>query len=172
MDLSIVGKVGLVQEDGSPLQLGTEFRYQGKTYEIVGRIQARYAAGFWNEWYAMAGEEGVWLGESQGLYFVSQAAQAKVDFPSFDALAMGSLIYFGNQPYAVSAKYEVVVTGCQGSLPFVHQQGYRAQVADLKSATEAGATLDYSEQPPLVFLGSYLKFDALTFRNLRTIEGW
>ena len=34
------------------------------------------------------------------------------------------------------------------------------------------ATIDYSETPPLVFIGEYMEFDDLHFSNLRQFDGW
>ena len=49
--LENIGKMAEVIEDASPLQLGTEGRYKGVHFALIGRIQYRYASGSWNEWY-------------------------------------------------------------------------------------------------------------------------
>ena len=43
---------------------------------------------------------------------------------------------------------------------------------DLGSEDGKFATLDYSEDPPLVFLGEYVDFDSLKMTGLREFEGW
>ncbi len=45
-------------------------------------------------------------------------------------------------------------------------------VADLQGDDSSFATLDYSEEPPLVFLGEYVEFDALQLSGLREFDGW
>ena len=40
-----LGKVAEIQQDGSPLQLGVQGEYGGKSFEIVGRIQLTYGDG-------------------------------------------------------------------------------------------------------------------------------
>ena len=42
--------------------------------------------------------------------------------------------------------------------------------ADLKAADGHFATLDYSESPPLLFIGSFVEFDELALSNLKTAE--
>jgi hypothetical protein len=43
-----------------------------------------------------------------------------------------------------------------------------ARFADLRSPDDRFATIDYTEEPPLLFLGRVVSFDALALRNLRT----
>jgi hypothetical protein len=44
--------------------------------------------------------------------------------------------------------------------------------ADLRTTGGDFATIDYSEDPPLLFMGRAVDFDDLHFKNLRTFEGW
>jgi len=60
----------------------------------------------------------------------------------------------------------------EGELPFRVGAGYDAPVADLIGEKNAFATIDYSEEQPLVFIGEYMEFDDLHFSNLRQFDGW
>jgi hypothetical protein len=51
--LEDIGKMAALVEDRSPLQLGTEGRWQGLHFALIGRIQMRYSQGLWNEWHLM-----------------------------------------------------------------------------------------------------------------------
>ena len=44
--------------------------------------------------------------------------------------------------------------------------------ADLRTSSGEFATIDYSENPPLLFLGRAVEFDELHLKNLREFEGW
>jgi hypothetical protein len=44
--------------------------------------------------------------------------------------------------------------------------------ADLRTVDGRFGTIDYTEMPPLLFLGEAFEFDSLQFRNLRSFEGW
>src|ERR1043165_6717676 len=46
-----IGKMSEVLEDYSPIQINTSGVFQDRAFTVVGRIQLRYDAGFWNEWY-------------------------------------------------------------------------------------------------------------------------
>ena len=60
----------------------------------------------------------------------------------------------------------------EGELPFPIGAGYEAPVADLIAPENLFATLDYSEEKPLVFLGEYVDFDDLHLTGLREFDGW
>ncbi len=45
-------------------------------------------------------------------------------------------------------------------------------MADLTGPGRRFATLDYSEEPPLVFLGEYVEFEELHLSGLRELDGW
>jgi hypothetical protein len=43
---------------------------------------------------------------------------------------------------------------------------------DLRTPGRGFGTLDYSEEPPLLFMGEWVEFDELRLKNLRQFEGW
>ena len=43
---------------------------------------------------------------------------------------------------------------------------------DLRSDRMDFATLDYSDEAPVLYLGKAVEFDALQLTNVRTFEGW
>jgi hypothetical protein len=60
----------------------------------------------------------------------------------------------------------------EGDLPFPFYGKSDMLFADLKSTGRAFGTIDYSENPPLLFLGEWVDFDELQLKNLRQFEGW
>ena len=53
-DLQNLGRMADLLEDSSRLQIGSEGTFGGRHFVIVGRIQMKYDAGFWNEWYTVS----------------------------------------------------------------------------------------------------------------------
>jgi hypothetical protein len=43
---------------------------------------------------------------------------------------------------------------------------------DLRSDRRDFATLDYSDDAPVLYIGKAVEFDELRLRNVRTFEGW
>ncbi|MBM3465636.1 MAG: DUF4178 domain-containing protein [Armatimonadetes bacterium] len=173
MEVSRIGQSAALQEDGTPLMLGSAGAYQKVPFEIIGRIQVQYSFGFWNEWFCLYanGNQG-WLGESQGNYFANFQTQVAERLPAFEDLRRGNNIPLNGRLFCVTQKQKAQVIGCEGELPFIMHSGYKAPLVDLKTETVVGATIDYSEDTPLVFIGETVDFDALGFSNLREIEAW
>ena len=62
--------------------------------------------------------------------------------------------------------------GVQGELPFEFWGKDDLTFADLRTYEGEFATIDYSENPPLLFMGRAVEFEDLHFKNLRIFEGW
>jgi hypothetical protein len=43
---------------------------------------------------------------------------------------------------------------------------------DLRTADGRFGTIDYSDEPPLLFLGEAVEYDGLQLKNVREFEGW
>ncbi|MBE7412491.1 MAG: DUF4178 domain-containing protein [Leptospiraceae bacterium] len=187
MDLETYGKVSELQDDSSPLQIGTTGKYLNNSFSIIGRIQLKYELGFWNEWYFIddKGNAG-WIGEAMGQFMVTRLK--KIDNPEklqfgvdLDRKYSSYLVnkttnqpIFAGDAIAINKKEwiikEITVATCvsgEGELPFKFDSGYTAVFADLSDYSDNFATLDFSEEPPLLFTGDMTDFDSLNFQNLK-----
>jgi len=173
LDLENIGKMAQLQADGSPLQLRAEGRFQGEPFTVVGRIQLRFEKGLWNEWHLLFDDQrSGWLGESAGIYAVSFLAEVGEEIPKFEELQPGGSVILKKESYEVTNVEKAFCVGGQGELPFQIGPGYEAPVADLAGPGKQFATLDYSEEPPLVYMGEYVEFEELHFSGLKEIDGW
>ncbi len=173
LNLEDVGKMAQLQADGSPLQLRAEGKYRSVHFGIVGRIQLRFEHGLWNEWYLLFDDmRDGWLGEAQGTYAVSFVKGVAEEVPQFSSLRAGQRYQLDGRGYEVRDVQKALCIGGEGELPFRVGAGYEAPVADLQAEGSAFATIDYSEEKPLVFLGEYVEFEQLQFAGLREFDGW
>lgn len=195
--LKEVGKAAELNEDGSPMQIGAVGYIPGVTgqtqtrFEIVGRIQLDFGAGAWNEWYldVEGQKEGMWLGEANGYYYLMQLVDQKTDkimhmtkeadkykmengLPQFTSAKLKDIIYLGNEKYYIKDIQQGKVVSGEGELPFEFHGGYDAPVMDCFSSDGKVLTLDYSENPPLIFSGQVYEFKDLKFNKLRPVYGW
>jgi uncharacterized protein (DUF983 family) len=155
-----VGRMADVLEDYSPIRIDTsgsidEGSGQRVGFVVVGRLQLRYDAGFWNEWYVLddAGRGG-WLSDASGNYVFTREADparwAAVSLPPFERIAPGGPLDLGQASdgsrlvFIVGDVREARCTGGQGELPFVVGSGYTARVADFHRGADF-ITLDYSD---------------------------
>ncbi len=172
LDLKDLGKVADLHEDGSVVQLGARGSYKGTAFSVVGRLQLRFPDGYWNEWHlGLADGRQGWLGEAAGTYAVSFPAQ-EASLPTFDALRVGSTVKLGGVAYEVSDLRHAEYLSAEGELPFQAPLGEEAPLADLRGEGARFATLDYSEDAPLAFLGEYVPFPQLKLDGLKAVEGW
>ncbi len=173
LNLENLGKMAELQEDGSPLQLRATGRYRGVPFTVVGRIQLRYPKGLWNEWHLLFDDEkSGWLGESMGIYGVSFLTAVEEKLPPFEELKPEQAIVLKGKPYEVTDLEKAFCVAGQGELPFRIGPGYEAPSVDLAGPGNGFATLDYSDDPPSVYVGDYVEFEDLHLSGLKEINGW
>lgn len=157
--LEDLGKVVDLVETGSPLDLDLRGVYRGVPFELTGRAQLGHAAGgVWDEWYA-AFQDGRWgwLAEAQGRFYLT----FQIPLPEqtliepFDRLRLGEPVAAlpSSVPLVVAEKGTARALGAKGEIPYKLIPGAQSEYADLSGAHGEFATLDYSEFPPLVFVG-------------------
>ena len=174
VDLTRVGVVGDLPPDASPIQRGTEGRWRGRAFTVVGRIIYEHDRGAWNEWhlrFADADESG-WLSDAQLEYAVSRLAAFQGLPLEATRAKVGQTIRHDDELLTVTTTTRARYRGVEGELPFEYWDKRDVLFVDLRSATGAFATVDYSESPPLLFVGEFVRFADLGLRNLRAFEGW
>jgi hypothetical protein len=171
VDLKKVGEVADLPPDASPLQIGTEGAYQNKSFVVVGRIIYEYEQGGWNEWHLIYndGSSG-WLADAQLEYDLSWLAKPGGLLPLQPS--KGLKVQLDNSTFQVTSITKAHYKGVQGELPFQYWDKSDLLFADLRTTSGEFATIDYSENPPLLFLGRAVEFDDLHLKNLREFEGW
>lgn len=166
-----LGKMGEVLEDYSPLRLGVSGSYANQGFSVVGRIQLRYAAGFWNEWYLLRDDgSAAWLSDASGQYAITREAAPAPEPPSFESLRAGQRVALGDGVGIVSDVRSARCVAGQGELPFAVGAGWEARVADLRQGNRF-CSLDYSEgDAPKLYRGHAVTLDALRCQLLRAPE--
>ena len=157
--LEDLGKVADLVETGSPLDLGLRGVYQGVPFELTGRAQLGHqAGGIWDEWYA-AFQDGRWgwLAEAQGRFYLTfaQSLPEQSLIPPFEALQPGAPVaaLSTSVPLTVAETGIAAQLGARGEIPYKLVPGEEYQYADLSGPNGIFATLDYSEQSPMAFVG-------------------
>jgi len=170
--LERVGVVSDLPPDSSPIQLGTSGVYENRAFTVGGRIIYDYDEGSWNEWHIMLSQGGsAWLSDAQSQYAVTLAFNA-TPLPPVGAVQLGERFTWSKTEYTVTAITEARYRGVEGELPFEYWDKQSATFVDLRSPGADFATLDYSDENPVLYLGRAVDFDDLRLKNLRTFEGW
>ena len=172
LDLKTVGKVADLPPDPSPIQLLTEGVYNGKKFQVTGRLAYEWEQGSWNEWHVvLADGQSGWLSDAQLQYAVSFLAQDR-GLPTQDQISRGKHFQHQKTDFEVSTLTVASYKGFEGELPFPYYEKSQMLFADLRTAGRAFGTIDYSEDPPLLFVGEWMEFEELQLKNLRQFEGW
>jgi len=170
LDLEKVGQVADLPPNSSPIQVGTEGIFGKHAFSVIGRIIYEYDQGHWNEWhFVMDDGSSGWLSDAQLNYAVSFPVQGQT-LPR--ECKIGQPYTWNSEIYVVSSITKAHYRGVEGELPFQYWDKSDVLFVDLMSHSEKFATIDCSEDPPLLFLGESVEFEDLKLKNLRDFEGW
>ncbi|GIU73985.1 MAG: hypothetical protein KatS3mg004_1072 [Bryobacteraceae bacterium] len=173
VNLEKVGITADLPPDASPIQLFTEGVFDNRRFTVIGRIRYEWEQGGWNEWHLLFQDQtSGWLSDAQAEYAISFLVAPPAPLPPPDQLAPGQLLQISGAPFYVTHLTRVRYVGFEGELPFTTADRSEFLTADLRTFDARFATIDYSEQPPLLFAGRFVEFDELRLANLREFEGW
>ena len=175
LDLEKVGTVSDLPPTSSPIQLGTEGKFGRDAFVVVGRIIYQYERGGWNEWHLRTtGGTSAWLSDAQGELAVSTPAATHADLPRAADLHVGQAYAIDGTLFTVASLTRARYAGVEGELPFESWDKSEALFADLDGQGDEPrfATIDYSDDAPVAYVGQYVDLEQLAARNLRRFEGW
>ena len=156
-------------EDASLIQIGTEGKFRGQHFGVIGRIQLQHESGLWNEWHILFDDgRNAWLSEAGGEYVVSAQVVVNEAIPAFEILLPETVVTLAGRSFSVTDLETARCIAGQGELPFKVEAGYDVNTADLRSQ-DRFLTIDYSETPPLVFVGHPTPYKDLNLANLRDV---
>jgi Domain of unknown function (DUF4178) len=173
LDLERVGLQADFPVTGSPIQIGTEGKWRGKSFVVVGRITYAWARGRWNEWHCVLNDGlSAWLSDAQLEYAMTMVAEPRGKMPELRSTYVGDTYVWYDVSYQVANILEATYIGTEGDLPFFTYRKDTSTFIDLQNDQGGFATVDGTESPPLLYLGEYVTFDDLALKNLREFEGW
>jgi hypothetical protein len=171
LDLKKVGQVSDLPPNPSPVQIGTEGIYKRQAFVAIGRIIYDYNLGTWNEWHIVLNNGSAWLSDAQNEFAVTVAASGGT-LPASNESKVGQKYMWDKETYTVTSITQAQYRGVEGELPFEYWDKNKAIFVDLMSGNGKFATLDYSDEKPVLYLGESVEFDDLHLKNLRKFEGW
>jgi hypothetical protein len=171
--LTRIGAVSALPATSTPIQLGTTGQWRGRRFDVVGRLQYAWERGRWSEWHCVLDNgTSAWLNDAQLEYTMSLAVTPDGSIPAAHTLTVGDYFRWNDVAYAVTTITQAAYEGTEGDLPFQYWDKETCWFADLMSDDGRFATIDYSEQPPLLFLGESQSFTSLALRDVREFDGW
>jgi len=174
--LNDLGKVAEIMDSESPLKLGLKGQYKGQRFELTGRAQLRHEmGGVWDEWYATFSNGWVgWLAEAQGRFYMTfyQPLPQGAQLPPFESLQLGQAVSaIPNQtPLMVTEKGVATAVAADGEIPYKLEPNERSSYADLSGKGNAFGTIDYSMNPPWVFVGSQVTLEEIGLGDAKSVK--
>jgi len=156
-NLEKLGKVAELIPTGTKLRLHTRGTLGGHHFELVGRVQLRWQAGVWDEWYASFddGREG-WVAEAQGRYYVTFLVPGCTPPPLADLHPGGRVALAGVGDLTAVDFKTAELASAEGELPEGLTPSRRT--VDLEGDGGVFATIDYGDgtEAPEVFAGKQI----------------
>jgi Zn finger protein HypA/HybF involved in hydrogenase expression len=174
--LDDLGKVAEIADSQSPLKLGLKGEYRGERFELTGRAQLRHEmGGYWDEWYATFSKGWVgWLAEAQGRFYMTffQPLPSGVALPSFDQIQVGASVpeIQSETPLMVTEKGTATAVAADGEIPYKLIPNEQSNYADLSGVGNAFATIDYSIEPPWVFIGKAVTLPEIGLGDAKPVQ--
>src|SRR5271167_46817 len=115
LELKNVGQVADLPPDPSPIQLLTEGTYNGKTFQVLGRIVYEYEQGGWNEWHIVFsdGTSG-WLSDAQLQYAISVRVALPATLPPAKEVFRGKKYNLQQTDFEVATMTLAMYKGMEG----------------------------------------------------------
>jgi hypothetical protein len=173
IDLQKVGEVADIPVDASPIQINTEGIWNNKPFTVVGRIIYEHDLGVWNEWHLLFSDNtSGWLSDAQLEWAITFQHNQTMSASEQYRVSVGQRFNWNGVDYEVTSRTMAKYRGVEGQLPFVYWNKDQVQFIDLRTQGMEFATLDFSEDPGLIFLGRFVDFEQLQLKNLKQFEGW
>jgi len=175
------GEMAQLPEDFSPFQIGSEGKFRGIRFGVVGRMKIGWAQGSWNEWFIVSdnGRKG-WLAEAQGFYApcfettgIDQTSKKMLKDQLDRGVKPGVKMRVNQNWYRVVDIKEAECIGAQGELPFDTPVGRKTLTIDLLRGNGDFASIELLDKGEFnVFEGAYVSWNNLNCKYFRTFEGW
>lgn len=169
-----VGSAAVVVPTRASVQVGEEGAYNGTGFQITGHVQlANEDGATWDEYYlGFSDGQCGWLAQAQGRLILSFRAPFPegAGIPDFEDLELNQKLQLmaGLPGVNVVEKGQARVEAANGQMPYLLRPGETYPYADFAAMNGGFASLDYSTEPPDLFVGREVTFDDLQMRARRS----
>jgi len=168
--LDSLGQFSDLLPAGSGLELRDHGRWQGQSFELVGRTEYRHpAGGSWEEWY-LRFDDGRWgwLSYAEGRSALTFPSALGAELPAFEALTPGARLELNGLELTVAERNQAQLASAAGEIPFPLSAGEVVRFVDLSDGQGRFATLDYGQPgtsaAPQLYVGRALSLLELGLR--------
>lgn len=132
--LEAAGEKQMLIDYGSFLKIGDTYSFDGRSFQVLGRIRIDYEDGFWDEWYVnfTDNNDPAWIQEDDGSFTIFSKIGELEEHMDLDQVQVGQYIRIGMLPdhVFITSKSSAKVNGGEGELPFKIIPGDPADFVD------------------------------------------
>jgi len=178
--IEALGKAAVLPFDVSPVTMGMRGTFEGKGFEVIGRVRWGWTDGSWNEWLLLFDDgSDAWLGEAMGQFMLTRErpigelrANAIRALINGEDVPVGTEAQIDGDAFIVSDAREVTCLAAEGELPFTAPPGWTIFSVDFRSTTGRCASLQRERGTTSFYDGRYVTLADLAPRGMRAMEGW
>jgi len=169
-----VGNAAVVVPTRASVQVGEEGSYNGTGFQLTGHVQLSNEDGAtWDEYYlGFSDGQCGWLAQAQGRLILSFRAPLPegLALPDFEAMQLNTKMQLmpGLPGVSVVEKGQARVEAASGQMPYLLRPGETYPYVDFAAMNGGFASLDFSTDPPDLFVGREVTFDDLRMEARRT----
>lgn len=164
-----------VLEDMSPLRLGTMGHFEGKPFEVIGRIQYSFEKFYRNLWAVLFTERAYgWLAEAYGDYMMLQRKEFLLNASVVAKLKAGRTLELpDNKSYEVERVDINETIYMEGELPEHSKENIRFTSVELSTDNHQKALIHLlAHYKTTVYTGQLVPFERFSFKHLRELRDW
>lgn len=178
--IEMMGKAAVLPFDVSPVMMGMRGTFEGKGFEVIGRVRWGWTDGSWNEWLLLFDDgSDAWLGEAMGQFMLLRERPiGELTADAIRALINGEEVPVGTEAqidgdaFILSDAREVTCLAAEGELPFTAPPGWTIFSVDFRSTTGRCASLQREGGATTFYDGRYVTLAELAPKGMRAMEGW
>lgn len=146
--LEMAGEKHFLIDYGSVLAIGQSGKFEGRDFQVLGRLRIDYEDGFWDEWYVQFLDDGSagWIQEDDGSFMMFLKAGELDYIPELMQAEVGKTLKLDGilPPLFITSKSAARVNGGEGELPFVIKPG---EPADFIEGISQGTVISIEALP-------------------------
>jgi hypothetical protein len=172
-DVELIGKVSDLMGDMTVIQPRTKGKYNGRSFDVLGRLRVAWEDGFWNEWAVESNGNICWLSEAQGFFVFYDKVEAAAAMKSEGLVAGVTTIKAPNgDAYTITDIKKAKIVGVEGEVPGKVELNVEYTSIDLQKDDEHVGTLDIKSSESFFSYGHVQDVKDFHFEYLRQIDGW
>ena len=160
--LARLGRIADEFTDYSPLKLRDSGQWDGRSFNLVGRLQYSYDGARWTDW-QVAFTDGslASLSEDNGAFVFSKPVATPPNLPAFANWRLNQTSQIGGRRFTVTQVQKVALIAAAGELGHLPSTDNTFGLVELRSDDGGVCSIEFASEPPKVWVGEAVELASL-----------